>query len=173
MSDGDGESVGDVVGLGGGWKPEDPHDHELNLLLFRGSVADDRELDFGRGVFSCFEASAGSPDQNHTARFGDVHDRCLILGKKEPFHRHRIWLGALEELVDFVAKDEKAFGDGDAGGLDEAPLDGLDLGALFFDQPKADAFQTGVDAENFHRLNRLRSSVFGIWMVMGRPWGQR
>ena len=67
MTDGDGQGVGGIHGLGRFVEGEQSGDHVLHLLLLGSSIADYGRLDGKRRVFGDLQSCGGSGEHGHTA----------------------------------------------------------------------------------------------------------
>ena len=151
MADGDGQSVGGVVGPGDLLHAQQPLGHEHHLPLVRAPVAHHRLLHLHGGVLEDGDPQFFRRQEDNPPAVGHGDAGGDVFGEEELLHRHLVRVKGADQLLHVVGDLQKPVGQGDARrGGDHPVLDQGILLPLRPDDPKADGGHPGVDAQYDH-----------------------
>jgi hypothetical protein len=96
VTQGNGERIGGVGGLGHFGESEYPRDHRANLPLVCRAVPGNRGFHFARGVQANGEAARGRNVERNPAGLSGTHDRSKVVLRKHALDPDSRW----RELID-------------------------------------------------------------------------
>lgn len=124
-------------------------DHERDLFLRRGPLADDGQFHLGRGVFVDGGAALARREQDDAADVADLERGERALPDERGLDRDLVGAALLEERCEPVVDREQAVGEGDRGlGGDDAGTLVDDAASLGTDEPVAREAAPGVDPQD-------------------------
>ena len=124
-------------------------DHERDLFLRRGPLADDGQFHLGRGVFVDGGAALARREQDDAADVADLERGERALPDERGLDRDLVGAALLEERRKPVVDREQAVGEGNRGlGGDDAGTLVDDAASLGTDEPVAREAAPGVDPQD-------------------------
>ena len=147
MAQGQGDSVGGIVGLGHFRKTQKPLGHIHDLVLGCVAVAHNGLFDLGRFVGSDFQSRLTNGQENDPSCLGNTDAGGDVLTEEQLFDGHHIRLGYLEKLPHVLVDDLESCGEiHTGGGGDGTAPQQLKFTSLGIHQAEADDAVTGVNA---------------------------
>src|SRR6185312_7025025 len=139
--------------------------HDLDLFLAGMAGAHHGFLDLQRGVFLHRQPRVGQRAQGGAARLSQQQRGGRVLVQKDLFHGGPVRLRVSGDLTHIVQDHFQPLGQGlPRGHHDGAAGDVSQLHAVGFDDAKARAPQTRIDAQNAHQWRKCRVPVKTIAM---------
>lgn len=145
MDDGDGESVGGVIGLWHGLELEMNAYHFLDLGFVRHAVAADGVLNLVWAVFENGEIVLFGDEETDAAGFSDRDAGGNVLLKKELLNSHDVGMVVGDDFLEGLVNVEEAVGERSVG---RSRDDAIIKRGRSLDYAKSTNASAGVDAEN-------------------------
>ena len=150
MDDGDGESIGGIVGLRHGFEAKVETHHFLHLGLVSMAIAGNGHFDLVRSVLVNRHMVLFSDEQADAASFGDRDAGSDILFEKELFDGHDLGVVKIDNFVQRIVDVFETVGQRSAG---RSRNDAVIKSLVPFDHAEAADAGAGVDAEDPERLS--------------------